>query len=518
MALDGSLSSPAPAAPDSAWGPFLRAIGSHRLLVALMTLAALAGCLAWLSVRGRTYEATAEILVTPLPAGDVAFQGLPFLREFGEATRTVQTAATLVESPAAAELTASRMGGGWTKDRVERATEVNPQGESNVLAVTAETDSPVEAERLANTYARAALDVRAEALRRVVGTAIDRLNRQQEAVTASGRQEVAAELASRISALEGARDGTDPTLSFSERADVPTTPLGTPDWLLAALALVAGFALASAVALLLELLNRRIRSEEEVLTILPVPVLARSPTLPRRLRRGVLSPSAVPPGVREAFRTLRVQLESQPGSHRTIMVTSASSGDGKTSSAVNLALSLVGGGHRVLLIDFDLRKPDVARVLGLRPRASLVATLTGTPLSELVTSAPQMPPLQVVPATGLEGDVALLESLRRRMPAILDEARTLADFVVLDTAPLGEVSDALTIADQVDDIIVVTRPGHTHRSNLQSVRDLLGGAGLTPTGLLIVADRGGRSDSYHTYGHAPRRAPRDRTREVPSGL
>ena len=207
--------------------------------------------------------------------------------------------------------------------------------------------------------------------------------------------------------------------------------------------------------------------------------------------------------MREAFRTLRVQLERQPGSHRTIMLTSASSGDGKTTSAINLALSLVGGGHRVVLIDFDLRKPDLARVLGITPRRSLVATLTGTPLRDLLTPAPQLPPLQVVPAASTEGDVALLESLRRKLPAILEEARQLADYVVLDTAPLGEVSDALTIADQVDDIIVVTRPGHTNRANLEPCARSARGAGLVPTGLLVIGSSA-RAATYHAYGSGPR--------------
>lgn len=500
MAADLAPSPVAARAADSAWGPYVRAIGAHKLLVALTTLAALAGCLAWLSVRSDTYEATAEILVTPLPESDVTFQGLPFLRDYGEETRTIQTAGTLVDSPAAAEATARRMRGGWTRDGVSSAVKVEPQGESNVLAITARSGTGREAASLANTYAAAAIAVRSADLRRAVDNALERLTAQQQRLLEAGRQDAAAQFADRIGSLENVSAEGDPTLTFSERAAVPTGALGTPAPILAILALLAGFAIGSGLALLLELTDRRVRDEDDLLTILPVPVLARSPIIPRRARRGTLSPSAMPPAVREAFRTLRVQLERQPGTHRTIMLTSASSGDGKTTSAVNLALSLVGGGHRVVLIDFDLRKPDLARILGITPRRSLVAALTGAPLSELLTPAPQLPPLQVVPAASTEGDVALLESLRRRMPSILEEARALADYVVLDTAPLGEVSDALTIGDHVDDIIVVTRPGHTNRVNLTSVRDLLASAGLTPTGLLVVGERAGRSRTHYTYG------------------
>jgi capsular exopolysaccharide synthesis family protein len=504
MVADASPTSPAARQGGGAWAPYLRAIGNHRLLVAAVTLATLLGCLAWLSVRSSQYETSAEILVTPLPQGDVTFQGLPFLRDYGDATRTIQTAATLVDSPAAARLTARRLGEGWTADEVSSSVEVQPQGESSVLAITATWTDPAETADLANTFARAALDTRRDAQRRAVAAALTRLEQQAQRLTAASEQEASAEIARQISALSAVRDGNDPTLSFSERAAVPGAPLGTPSSILIVLSLFAGFALASGLALLLELLDRSVRDEDELLSIIPVPVLARAPIMPRRLRRKVLTASEMPPAVREAFRTLRLQLEQRPGTHRTIMVTSASSGDGKTSSAVQLALSLVGAGHRVVLIDFDLRKPDVARTLGMNPRRSLVSTLTGTPLSDLLTPAPQLPPLQVVPAASAEGDVALLESLRRRMPAILEEAQALADYVVLDTAPLGEVSDALTITDKVDDIVVVARPGHTNRMNLETVRDLLGRAGATATGLLIISPRPGRASSYYTYGVAPR--------------
>ena len=93
----------------------------------------------------------------------------------------------------------------------------------------------------------------------------------------------------------------------------------------------------------------------------------------------------------------------------------------------------------------------------------------------------------------------------------LEEARAIADYVVLDTAPLGEVSDALTIADQVDDVIVVARPGHTNRMNLQTVRDLLDGAGVQPTGLLLIGQQQGRTSSYYTYDGMPRDRKPQRT-------
>src|SRR5687767_14054228 len=134
---------------EGGWAPYVRAISAHRLLVLLTTLAALAGCLAWLSQRTEQYETTSEILVTPLSEGDITFQGLPFLRDYGDATRTIQTAATLVDSPAAAALTARRLGDGWTPGAVSDGVEVGPQGESSVLAVTATADGAQKSADLA---------------------------------------------------------------------------------------------------------------------------------------------------------------------------------------------------------------------------------------------------------------------------------------------------------------------------------------------------------------------------------
>jgi len=468
----------------------------HKLLVVICAMLAVAAATAYVSQRSATYKASAEILVNPLPAQDTTYRGLPFIRDFGEASRTIQTAAALVESPAAANLTAERLGPGWSAGRVNDTIDVQPLGESTVLQVTAETTGAELAARAANTFAQSALDVRRSVVTRQVNSALGRLRSQQASLSDSASaRDIAAELASQISALEGVRDD-DPTLSFSERAAVPTSPLGAPAWLVIVMALIAGVAVGTGAALVREMTERSVRDEFDVLSILPAPVFARSPDFKRRRGRSV---TQMPPGVVEAFRTLRIRLE-QEGEGRAILMTSATSGDGKTTSSINLALSLIGAGHRVLLMDFDLRKPDVGRQLGLRLERGLAATLTGTPLAELVTTAPEMPLLKVIPAATSDADVVLLESLRRRMPAILQEARGMADYVVIDSAPLGEVADALTVAQEVDDVVLVVRTGHTNRRNLEVVRDLLGSVDRDPAGLLLVGDSTGLANSYYLYG------------------
>ena len=97
---------------------------------------------------------------------------------------------------------------------------------------------------------------------------------------------------------------------------------------------------------------------------------------------------------------------------------------------------------------------------------------------------------------------------------------TSADFVIIDTAPLGEVSDALKInADQVDDVLLVTRPGHTNRVNLEMMRDLLERTAYTPAGFLVIGDSTPRTSAYYAYGATSRELflePPEPTRPQPA--
>jgi len=238
--------------PEGALGPYLRAIRAHGLLVIAITALTVAASCVWLLSRSDTYEATAQLLVTPLPQDDTTFIGIQILRESGEPTRTTQTAATLVSSRQAAELTAPRVASGWSVERVEDAVEVEPQGESSVLAVTARAGSPGFAARLANEFAAAALEARQLALRTQIGAAISQLEARRRELEPGS--EVGSELAQRLSELELVRGGVDPTLSLLQEASVPTSPIGPPSWLVILLSFVAGLTLAALAALLVEAL------------------------------------------------------------------------------------------------------------------------------------------------------------------------------------------------------------------------------------------------------------------------
>jgi Mrp family chromosome partitioning ATPase/capsular polysaccharide biosynthesis protein len=477
---------------ESALFPYLRAVRAHIRLVALLTLTTFAAATAYAAHRAPTYTATAEILVTPLAQDDHDFLGIQMIRDSGDPTRTVQTAASLIQTPAAALVTAQRLGS-VTREAISSAVSVQPIGQTNIVGVSATAGTPARAALIANTYAASALAVRAAALKGQIAAAIADL---------TGRR--AAADPARLAVLESVATGIDPTLSISLTAFPPTSRDGTGTKVIAAVALLAGFLIASIVALMLERLDRRISDEEELTSVYRLPVLASVPPLPRSLARARRPPSpfSAPAGVREAFRTIQVQLDQQDAPTKTVMVTSASNADGKTTSAINLAFALVAAGHPVILIDFDLRKPAVSDRLGLaadEPGLAGIVT-TGARLEDVLVQAPGLGPLRVLPAGAGAGDLVLLDELSHRASRVLAEASRLADYVVVDTAPLGEISDALRLALEVEYLVVVARLGNTGRRSLEQLRDLLGRNDRVPDGFVVLGGHVDASGYDYRYG------------------
>jgi tyrosine-protein kinase len=479
-----------PRGPDAraALGPYVRAIKSNALLFVAMTLVTLGGAAALVATRSPTYQATTELLVTPLQQDDRTFLGITLLRDSGDPTRTVQTAAALVSSPTVARRTAQKLGGSLTQDSVEQAVKVEPLGESNILAVKAKAASASDAARLANRYAKYALQLRSEVLRSQVEAAIAELR----AVEQQGGGVLSPVDRTRLTELRAVRDRGDPTLSLSQSAQPPSSSSDAPAWLVLALALIAGLTLGSIAAVLVERVDGTVRDPDELISLASIPVLARVPVVRRRERRGPTF--EVPPSMREAFRTLQLQIEQrhatngEPGG-RTIVVTSASRGDGKTTTSICLALTLVAAGHRVLLVDYDLRRPEIGARLGLDTSRGLATLLsTSTTLADLSHPIAQHPSLQVVTGGGGVGAEATIALLTRRVTEIFTDARMLADYIVVDTAPLGMVGDALALTPFADELLLVGRAHNSNYRDVENAVELLERADTPPTGWVVIGD------------------------------
>jgi Mrp family chromosome partitioning ATPase/capsular polysaccharide biosynthesis protein len=474
--------------------PYLRAIREHILLVALVVLVALGAGIAFVSLRSPRYDATAELLITPLPQDDTTFRGLSLIRDTGDPARTAQTATALIDTRAAATLAAKRLGDGFTADKVLADTDVTPLGDSDVLAVTAQSDDANRAGRVANEFASSALDAREDALLTEVNAAIAQSKAQLNNVPP--RSPVANTVVDRLTQLRTLKSsGEDPTLSFSQRAVPPSSPAGVPAPLVVLLSLLAGLTIGAGAALLLELLDRRIRDEDDLVRLASPPTLTRVPRLSRQEARAAARvPLAVPPAVREGFRTLQIQLDRNNPGHRSVMITSASTGDGKTSSAINLAAEVAGAGYRTVLLDLDLRKPSIGPQLGLDAgNGSVLSLITSqSKLADVLISSPELPGVQLLLApTNTDHAFAewLPQAISRWLPGILTEAKALADYVIIDTAPLGEVADALRVATQVDEVLLVARLGHTRQDGFRTTLELLDHASCRVAGLIVIGSK-----------------------------
>jgi Mrp family chromosome partitioning ATPase len=469
--------------------------------VAVVVLATLFASIVWLSQRTPEYRATARLLVNPLPQTDELL-GLPVIRDSGDPTRTMQTAATLLESPRAARASASRLGAGWTPQQVLGDIDLEPEGESNILAVTARTDNGKTAVDLANTFARATLDQRDAALRRDVAPLIEQLKKTRASLGTGDPS--ATDIESRIVALEGLAIGGDPSTGLSRVAASASTG-GAPGWLIAILALLAGAVLGSVAALLKEMLGPpTIRSEGELEDVHAAPVLARVPA-----RSWVWpgqqppSPLATPPEVLAGFRSLEFHFA---GDHRAILFTSPSTRDGTTTCVIDFALELASAEQEVILFDLDLHKPEIAWRLGSAGRSDLGAVLSpSSALEEALVPVPDRPAIKVLPGIS-DPRRETLEKVSRRLPDLIAQARTRRAHVLIDTSPLGEFGDALRFAPAVDDVVLVARLDHTTVAGVEEVRDLLGRAGEQAAGYVVVGDvRPGVRDRQRRPSPAVRR-------------
>lgn len=483
---------------EQAIGPYLQAVRRHWRLVAFVTVLAVIVTAAAVQVIGTPYSASASIFVTPVPEGDAAFVGSGTVFDTGDPARTVQTAAALIDTPAAAASAAHTLGRPWTTQTVLQDTSVSPRGASSVLAVTAQAATARDAVRLANAFAQAAVGYRATIVQAQIAAAITQLEARLAAIrTASGSTSEADALATgleQLRAVQGA--GREPTLSVSQTAQSAARS-GSSRALILILAIVGGFALASIAALGLDAFGGPVRDREEATRLYPVPVLAAIQEIPGRRGSMGIPPWTLPPAVFEQVRMLRVQL-SMGNDIPTIMVTSAGAGDGKTTVAAALAASFSEAGKQVWLMDLDLRKPDLPRILSMEREVAEIDSserAAGVPLN-----VEALPGVRLLPAP--TPDIARFETVVKRLPLLLAQARKTAHVVIIDTAPIGEVSDSLRVVGLCDHVLLVVRPGHTDRRRLSLARDLLRRAGANLRGLVLVGKEIGLPRGADSYGYA----------------
>lgn len=208
--------------------------------------------------------------------------------------------------------------------------------------------------------------------------------------------------------------------------------------------------------------------------------------------------------IAEAYRTIRtnIQFSSVDAALKTMLVTSAGPGEGKSTTLANLAITMAQTGQQVLIVDCDLRKPSQHRMFRLPQAPGLTSLLVeGQYPADMHIRPTQVPNLSLLPSGPLPPNPAeLLQS--RHMERVLEALKARADVLLFDTPPLIAVTDAAVLATKVDGTLLVIKAGHTRREMVKSAKDLLERVHARVLGVVLnnVEVRG---DFYYYYEEQP---------------
>jgi succinoglycan biosynthesis transport protein ExoP len=292
-----------------------------------------------------------------------------------------------------------------------------------------------------------------------------------------------------------------------DTATPPSSPSSPKTKSIAIVALVLGLLVGIGLTFLLNLLDRRVKSWEEFEEIYGVPALASIPSLPRRQLVSGEQEAALEP-----FRILHNSLSVLRSSHqvKTVLVTSAVPGEGKTTVALGLARAAALAGQQVILVEADLRRPTLEQQLsreGPLPHPGqhglISVLLEGTdPLSLLQSPIPGLERLKVLfggtsehTTTNILGTAGL--------GRVFDLLASHADLVVIDSAPMLPVVDTRVLLDEIaiDASLIVARVGSITRQEARRVRSVFERRQLVGVGLVINALSEATHTDYYGYGY-----------------
>jgi capsular exopolysaccharide synthesis family protein len=493
----------------SSWAP-MNVLKRRWLVVALVTAVALAGTLAGLAVAGPTYTATAtlQVISTSVQPQDLDYTD-----------RLVNTDKRIAEGASLRAAVRRRF-----PDVGDVPVSVEPQPNTQLINLSARDDRPEVAQRAANVWAEALVErvqgrsYRAQsAIRERVATQLaeieNRLAKMREELAAARDPARRARLATSVrvrelgyralaeqaSALDLATDART-TLSIADPASRPSGGAWSNVERNVALGLLLGFAAGVGVAFLLERRAPQLDTLDDIERATGASVFATIPPL-RDEVSAVFNGST---GEQQAFGNLRARLLSLEPSTvpRSVLVTSAQEGDGKSVIAVNLAAALARARRRTLLVDGDLRRPSLHRFFGLdndrglrelleqeKARVDELASLisdTTVPNLSVLTSGPPSP------------DAAELLASPRMTEVIplLKRVKGPYEFIVIDSPGLTAASDAAALATQVDVVMFVVGGTPVSDEIVRGARHQLNGAGTLSVGVVVNRWLGERSTRY----------------------
>lgn len=363
------------------------------------------------------------------------------------------------------------------------------------------------------------------------------INTRKDLLAGLVKRQSETEVASRVQTSQ------ESNVRIVDQAIVPRAPFAPSLRADLATSLLLGLIFGTGLVVLLEYLDRTVKSPEELESLLGVPTLAVIPDI-EESRRGAAyrirygrskysynygysygygygtnqdKQAADPEGnriellphrsprlaVSEAYRSLRTALLlSSADELRMVALTSAEPGEGKTATTANLAVVMAQLGRRVLIIDADLRRPRMHKLFRISNRMGLVNYLTANVDVDSISFETEVPNLSICPSGPIPPNPSeLLAS--DRMKHLLEGLRRTFDFVLIDTPPILPVADAIILGAMVDGVVVCARTGALVREDAKFCRERLAYSELRTIGAVLnrySAGKGGYQRKYRYYG------------------
>jgi capsular exopolysaccharide synthesis family protein len=301
--------------------------------------------------------------------------------------------------------------------------------------------------------------------------------------------------------LANSQQGALNNLQVVEPANLPTTSVGTSKMLIIGVAGMLGLVLSIGAAYLIEFLDRSIKSTSDVERVFNFPVIGYLSQMSENGNNATYVLEHPNSLVTENFRLLQSNLEffQAYNSAKTILITSPVQGNGKTTIAVNLAISLSLSGQKTILVDSDMRRPAVHTALGIDKSSGLSDIIRSKKKAVDVTKPMDGTRLNVITAGNVPANVTEVVG-SKRVAEILNGLKDDFETIIVDAPPLV-ISDSYNLASKVDGVILVLEPGKTQDEQARVIKEQLNRAGARVVGVVFnrVTELGAKSYGDYQY-------------------
>lgn len=433
------------------------------MTVAVTMVAAILGAVAITLLTTPLYQSSTRLFVSTAAGSSLSdmYQGNRFSQE------RVVSYAQLLMGETLAQRTVDKLGLDMTAGELQKNIKASAKLDTVLIDVQVLDTSPVRARDIANTLSD--------------------------------------EFVALVRELETPEGGTraDARVVVEQRASIPSTPVVPNAPRNIGIGLLLGAVLGVGLAVMRDLLDNTVKDRETVESLTGTGIVGSIPMDKERRKQAAISFDSDNSAIAEAFRKLRTNLQflAVDNPPRVIVVTSSMPSEGKSTTAINIALALAEAEHNVVLVDGDMRRPSLHRYLDLVGQVGFSTVLSGAASIDEALQKTRFPGLTVLTSGAIPPNPSeLLGSQSARK--LLTELRAQFDYVIVDSTPLLAVTDAAILAAGADGVLIMARFGQTKREqlthavgNLQSVGAPLLGAVFT-----LMPTRGSSSYSYnYTY-------------------